>query len=606
VRSTTMSPRTRLARCLFLLALLLPALAPSEPQRIARAAGQIIVTSPPAASGCTLQDAVIAANTDQPAGGCPAGSGADTIILSGITYTVAQDEPAATPDILTITSDVTIEGNGATIVQGTLWWRLIGVNEGGRLTLRDVTVGPSVLQIVLPGGGIGPRSHFPEPPCGTGREGGVISNCGELHLIDTVVTEGLAYDGGAIYNEGELHATRATIADSRAVTGDGGGLLNFRGTVVMTDSVVRGNEAVSAGAGGESLNGGGIYNDGDITLVGTTVSGNVSDGDGGGIYSLGHAVLRNSTVSGNSAVGFGGGIFNGEERILTLLNLEHSTIANNRADTNANGFGDGGGLYISYGGGALLTGTLIAGNQDTPQNGGVGNIYPDVASDNGASLTINARWDADESVDPSLLAATLCVTGPSFPEGSCQEFDGAYVDTITWRNLRPGTYEIAERAEPGWYTPELPARVRVLERTASAVTIQYQNPDMSYAFFLPAVSIGSGLTGGASGTPAGRPAVTARALGDAKYVSTGGDNLIGDGRGSGLTSNEFGDQVGAADAPIDPRLGPLQDNGGPTPTHALLPGSPAIDTSSACPATDQRGVTRPQGAGCDIGAFEAP
>ena len=64
--------------------------------------------------------------------------------------------------------------------------------------------------------------------------------------------------------------------------------------------------------------------------------------------------------------------------------------------------------------------------------------------------------------------------------------------------------------------------------------------------------------------------------------------------------------IGGADAPIDPRLGPLQDNGGPTPTHALLLGSPAIDASSACPATDQRGVTRPQGAGCDIGAFEAP
>jgi hypothetical protein len=54
-------------------------------------------------------------------------------------------------------------------------------------------------------------------------------------------------------------------------------------------------------------------------------------------------------------------------------------------------------------------------------------------------------------------------------------------------------------------------------------------------------------------------------------------------------------------------LGPLQDNGGPTETHDLLPGSPAIDAGSMdCPppATDQRGVARPQGAGCDIGAVE--
>jgi len=54
-------------------------------------------------------------------------------------------------------------------------------------------------------------------------------------------------------------------------------------------------------------------------------------------------------------------------------------------------------------------------------------------------------------------------------------------------------------------------------------------------------------------------------------------------------------------------LGPLADNGGPTQTMALLPGSAAIDAGddAVCPATDQRGVTRPQGAHCDIGAYEA-
>ena len=56
----------------------------------------------------------------------------------------------------------------------------------------------------------------------------------------------------------------------------------------------------------------------------------------------------------------------------------------------------------------------------------------------------------------------------------------------------------------------------------------------------------------------------------------------------------------------NPLLGPLQDNGGSTPTQALQPNSPAIDhgTNSGCPATDQRGLHRPQGTGCDIGAYE--
>jgi hypothetical protein len=53
-------------------------------------------------------------------------------------------------------------------------------------------------------------------------------------------------------------------------------------------------------------------------------------------------------------------------------------------------------------------------------------------------------------------------------------------------------------------------------------------------------------------------------------------------------------------------LGPLADNGGPTQTHALLPSSPAIDAgdNNGCPPTDQRGVARPSGLACDIGAYE--
>jgi hypothetical protein len=82
-------------------------------------------------------------------------------------------------------------------------------------------------------------------------------------------------------------------------------------------------------------------------------------------------------------------------------------------------------------------------------------------------------------------------------------------------------------------------------------------------------------------------------------------SLIGDGSGSGIT-NTNGNQVGSAGAPIDPKIGPLALNGGPTRTHALLAGSPAIDAASdpECPAADQRGVPRPQGEGCDIGSYE--
>jgi hypothetical protein len=103
-----------------------------------------------------------------------------------------------------------------------------------------------------------------------------------------------------------------------------------------------------------------------------------------------------------------------------------------------------------------------------------------------------------------------------------------------------------------------------------------------------------------------------------------GYNLIGDETGCAGIFNQTGDQAGTSGSPIDPRLGPLADNGGPTFTHALCSGvglpdasctdvSPALDGVGvdACTdldgddvTTDQRGFDRPQGPACDIGAYE--
>jgi CSLREA domain-containing protein len=103
-------------------------------------------------------------------------------------------------------------------------------------------------------------------------------------------------------------------------------------------------------------------------------------------------------------------------------------------------------------------------------------------------------------------------------------------------------------------------------------------------------------------------------------IDSDGYNLIGVGSGcSGISDGVNGDQVGTATTPIDPLLAVLSDNGGPTPTRALLPGSPAVDAGNPAGCTsasgdplsaDQRGVARPEDgdgddiARCDIGAFE--
>lgn len=80
-----------------------------------------------------------------------------------------------------------------------------------------------------------------------------------------------------------------------------------------------------------------------------------------------------------------------------------------------------------------------------------------------------------------------------------------------------------------------------------------------------------------------------------------GNNIIGVLKDTTITGDTASNQIG-----VDPKLESLRDNGGQTLTHALLPGSPAIDAGNSdyCPDTDQRHFPRPTGNGCDIGAFE--
>ncbi len=86
-----------------------------------------------------------------------------------------------------------------------------------------------------------------------------------------------------------------------------------------------------------------------------------------------------------------------------------------------------------------------------------------------------------------------------------------------------------------------------------------------------------------------------------------GGNVISKIDGStGISNGVNNNRTGTSAAPLDAKLGPLANNGGPTQTFALLPGSPAIDIR-ACSSgltTDQRGVSRPQGAACDSGSYE--
>lgn len=170
-----------------------------------------------------------------------------------------------------------------------------------------------------------------------------------------------------ITGNGDVAVDALTLRNGRATAGNnGGGIVhNGTGTLTLTQSTVRDNTA---------KDGGGIYSNGAVNLINSTISGNTATDDGGGVYTRGAVNLINTTISGNSAVDDGGGVrsFDGG----SILN---STITNNIADSRGNSGGNGGGVVRS-GGVFTIRNSIIAGNFD---NSPVNNlVHPDVSGTN--------------------------------------------------------------------------------------------------------------------------------------------------------------------------------------------------------------------------------
>jgi len=224
-------------------------------------------------TACTLADAITAANTDTAKGGCPAGSGTDTITLMKDVVLAA-----ALP---TITSVVTIEGQGHKIDGNGGNFSVLGSALGGNLTLNQATV-----------------------------SGG--SN-----------TSGL---GGGIYavNSATVTLNSCTVSGNTAVGGSGGGIYAYNSaTVTLNNSTISRNAAINYG--------GGIYAEfATIMLNSCTISGN-SASNGGGIYAgLAMVTLKSSLISGNTAT-------SGNEVYNTITADSHNLFGH-RGETNAQAF----------------------------------------------------------------------------------------------------------------------------------------------------------------------------------------------------------------------------------------------------------------------------
>ena len=200
---------------------------------------------------------------------------------------------------------------------------------------------------------------------GVSRVFHILPGATNVKISNLKIANGSISDyGGGILNEGGLSLSSCILSNNNAPGFSGGGLFNA-GTVSLTDITVSANSAYS---------GGGISNSGTCTLTNVTLSGN-SATNGGGIFSTisGTTNITNVTVSGNAATNFGGGISN-----TGTANVTNVTLSGNSAT-------NGGGIYNN--GTITLKNTLIAKGTSGANCGGFSGGSFNLSDDNACGFT---------------------------------------------------------------------------------------------------------------------------------------------------------------------------------------------------------------------------
>ncbi|NEO86841.1 MAG: CHAT domain-containing protein [Spirulina sp. SIO3F2] len=292
-----------------------------------------------------------------------------------------------------------------------------------------------------------------------------------------------------------------------------------------------------------STDGGGIYSTGTVSLTNSTVSGNITNVDGGGVHSTGSLTLTASTVSGNTAMNYGGGLF--LDNTAGNLTLSDSTLSGNSASAKGGG--------VDSNGSTTLTNSTISGN----------------SSINGGGINFENSAETLAVINSTLSGNGALGTGGGIRSGG----------TVTLTNATIA-FNTADSDGNGG---------------GNGGGVYIGGGTYSNQF------INSIVANNTDGSPASEvPDISANLS-----TSTVRHNLITSTNGiSGLTltNGVNGNIIGQ-----DPLLGPLQNNGGTTQTHALLSGSPAInagDNSVVTLSIDQAGNLRIVNNTVDIGAFE--
>ncbi len=380
------------------------------------------------------------------------------------------------------------------------------------------------------------------------------------HLTVRFGTDVAAGTGGCVRNTGQLLLSNVTVSGCTSPIA-GGGIASYNALTVK-DSVISNNSVSSATV---SVNGGGI------------ISGPKTTNAPGSVTIIHSQIIDNTARSARLKIGLGGGFAN-----TATMFIRNSTIRGNQADSAAGGFSNS---KLSNPDGAMkLARTSVLNNKATRDAGGVAN--DGLMTVNASTFSGNVSGyhcsgdDCNHSFAGGLLntaVATTNIYNSTFSGNSCRVSGGGLVNSGD--NVKSGVL-----------------------RLYNSTIVKNSCP------------LGPGLTSNPSGETYLKNTILANNSGAGpsgdcgNFVTSLGHNIIGKVGTCSIVGDTTGNKLG-----VNPKVGPLQDNGGPTFTHALLAGSPAIDAGdpSGCTdttgiplTTDQRGFTRPVGDVCDIGSYE--
>lgn len=535
---------------------------------------------------CTLREAILAANTNALVDNCGAGTpGSDTITflpsLSG-TIVITSNLPLISQDLIIdvpIPSSITVSGNKA--------YHPFLVMNGVTLNLSHLTIADGST---------------------TGGGGAVFIDGGTL-VVDNVVFSGnqaISNNGGAIYNSGGTLTIISATLFNNITTGNGGGIFS-NGSATIANATIYSNSAVTSGGGiymtngvlnlaassaysnSASSDGGGIYLKGSTLLLtdGHVYSNTAIYSNGGGIYDInGGVILSNSSITSNVAIsngnssGLGGGIYSGGALIIGNSNLSNNRAANL-----------GGAIYAVTTTGTI-TGSILSGNHTQGALGGGGMVL----APNSAIIVDGTSFYNNDSTSAGGAITNfgnLAVTNSSIYSNTAIGGGGIFnVGTVTMTNVTIANNRATSNSGGGLFN--------------ACFGFVCTNPGMITVTNSTIAGNSASTTGGGIFDDVNVTVTLTNTI-VANNTASSGANCIGtiiDG-GKNLQWNP-NTGCGFALAAGDPKLAPLANYGGATKTMGLFVGSAALEAAldAACPAKDQRGVTRPQGNHCDIGAFE--